>query len=290
MAVNNRSTSQKIFVIIIFVALIATVVMFSRSKKPEVAKKSISDSERQYQLGRAQISKQDFLGAQESLTKAIELEPNLKAAIELRGDVYTEMKQYDAAISDYTRALELDAKSVKLYVKRGIAYRQKRENFKAIRDLSMAIELDDTRAEAYNNRAGLYFRMQNRDGALDDFDKAIELLPTYAKAYNNRGVVHAANRDIDKASADFAKALELDPELASAYFHMAKVLRFRGEKLEAHRYLNNALRYASPEKEQALIQMAEQEIDKIKSEEENPTEKKESGEEWYKEYKGSNKK
>lgn len=74
---------------------------------------------------------------------------NLAIALNSRGNVYLNLKDYDRAIADYDQAIELNAKYAVAFSNRGAAYRSK----------------------------GRY------DRAIQDYDRAIEIIPNYAVAF-----------------------------------------------------------------------------------------------------------
>jgi tetratricopeptide (TPR) repeat protein len=110
-------------------------------------------------------------------TKAIEIDPNDRAAYNNRGVVYDNLKRYDEAIADFTRALEIGPTDKIAYINRGISYYNKTEYQKAIADYDKAIEIDSTLALAYDNRANAHQMMGRLDLAAADRQKSKELKP-----------------------------------------------------------------------------------------------------------------
>jgi tetratricopeptide (TPR) repeat protein len=61
-----------------------------------------------YERGVKQIDGQDYAGALQSLSQAIELQPNLALAYTARGSANMGMQRYPEAVSDYQSALKMD--------------------------------------------------------------------------------------------------------------------------------------------------------------------------------------
>ncbi|HYR54813.1 MAG TPA: tetratricopeptide repeat protein, partial [Myxococcaceae bacterium] len=61
-----------------------------------------------YERGVKQINGQDYAGALQSLSQAIELQPNLAPAYTARGSANMGMQRYPEAVSDYQSALKVD--------------------------------------------------------------------------------------------------------------------------------------------------------------------------------------
>jgi len=94
-------------------------------------------------------------------------------------------QDYKGAIQDYSKAIELDPKLVKAYVNRGLAKANIKDYREAIQDYSKAIELDPKLAKTYESRGLAKANIKDYRGAIQDFTKAIELNPNLDKAYNN---------------------------------------------------------------------------------------------------------
>lgn len=74
-----------------------------------------------------------------------------------RGQVYSELREYDLAISDLDRAIELKANEPAAYYSRRNAYVKRGEIERAVTDYGKAIELNENHAGAYLNRANCNF-------------------------------------------------------------------------------------------------------------------------------------
>lgn len=92
------------------------------------------------------------------------------------GNLYSNRREYSAAIEGYTRAIILDPSYPDVYYSRGVLYwREFGQYDRAIRDLTQALELDPAQAEAYFNRAFAYKLQGEQDKAIADFERYLEV-------------------------------------------------------------------------------------------------------------------
>jgi len=92
-----------------------------------------------------------------------------------QGDTYSDVEQWDEAITEYSKAIELNPVYTAAYGKRGYAYAKKGEFDKAIDDLDLAIELEPKFAQAYGYRGYTYAQEGQVAEAVSDLEKCIEL-------------------------------------------------------------------------------------------------------------------
>src|ERR1039457_5701974 len=119
---------------------------------------------------------------QESITqfdKLILLQPNHIAALNERGSVLAEMKQYDAALLSVEKA----------------------------------IAINHQYAEAHLNKGNLAGVSKRYDESFAAYDKALSLKPDLADAWLGRGNVFRELKRYDEAFAAYDKALALKPDL-----------------------------------------------------------------------------
>ncbi len=155
--------------------------------------------------------------------------PDSWMALNNRGCVYSNKKDYDRAIRDFDQVIHLKPDYAEAYYNRGIAYGGKGQYDVAIRDYDKAIELKPDYAVAYNNRGIAYGGKGQYEAAIKDFDKAIDLKPDYAEAYNNRGNFLDGTGQYEAAIKDYDKAIGLKPDYAEAYNNRGNVLDSKGQ-------------------------------------------------------------
>jgi len=124
---------------------------------------------------------------------------NISSLYFTRGNIKSDMQDYPGAIENYSRAIELDPKYANAYNNRGIAKSDMQDYPGAISDYSRAIELVPKNANAYNNRGNAKSDIQDYQGAISDYSRAIELNPTDATAWYNRGIAKQTMQDYQGA-------------------------------------------------------------------------------------------
>ena len=83
-----------------------------------------------------------------------------------------ELKNSDAAISDFTKALQLDPNFIEPYLKRGLLFGKLGRFEDSVADNTAAIAIDPENILAYNNRSAAYKAL----GKLDEARADIEML------------------------------------------------------------------------------------------------------------------
>ena len=151
---------------------------------------------------------------------AIELNASNATAYALRGAIYKELKNYDAAIADLSKAIELKPDYADAYNDRGTVYQELQNYNQAFADYDKSVKLEPTEAAHYVNRGLMYFVMKNFNAAVADADKAIQLEKNFAEAYALRGgaYLELGGVEAQKILDDLNKAIELKPNLAFAYY------------------------------------------------------------------------
>jgi tetratricopeptide (TPR) repeat protein len=145
-------------------------------------------------MGEALKALEDFQGASNAFSRAIELNPNSAAAYNGRGEALLKGGQADGAAQDFARALELDPSNPVVLSNMGhILINYARDPVGAIRRL---------------------------DDALSQNDKD-------ARAFRDRGYAHALLQDFEKAEADLKKAAEVNPSDYENFAVMANVYLFQ---------------------------------------------------------------
>ena len=159
-----------------------------------------------------------------------------------RGAAHNQRWQLTESISDFTRALELDPDLKAAYVGRGWAYQQKADAEKALPDFNEAIRRDPNEATSYYTRGFIYYEKKDLKRATADFAEAIRCNPRDPNGFIMRGLCYSGLNDLDRALANFDAAIMLDPDNARAFSERAIVYRRKGETAESRHDLAEARR------------------------------------------------
>ena len=177
----------------------------------------------------------DYRGVVKLCDEAIKLDANNAKAYALRGAIYKELKNFDAAISDLSKAIEIQPDYAAAYNDRGTIY-QAQENFaQAFADYDKGVQLDPNEAAGYVNRGMMYLVMSKFNEALADADKAIQLNNNFAEAYALRGgsYLELGGVEAQQVLDDLNRAIELNPNLTFAYHCRGIFWRAMGDEAQA---------------------------------------------------------
>ena len=152
--------------------------------------------------GWSHISLGDYAGAEDSLTKALQLAPNDPQAESLLGWAQMLQEKYDDALMQFQKVLMREPGNALARINVGYICLKKGIFGEAIEHLSKAIRLDNDR------KATLY-------------------------AHFYLGLVYLERDMFEDAQTFFQKSLALGPNLIEAYFELGRAYWFNGQRAEA---------------------------------------------------------
>ncbi len=194
----------------------------------------------------AKLNLDDYRGAEEDATIALEHNPFITDAYELRGVARQNLGKTEDAIADYDHALSMlpnnrgilfnkalaqqelkkyDEATASFdlllktnpsydngYLGRARLFMEKGDTVSAIADIDKALELNKNSVNAYVMRADIAINSsRNYQQALDDMNEAIRLQPHYVGFFINRAFLRHRLDDYFGAMSDFDYAIQLDP-------------------------------------------------------------------------------
>ena len=207
----------------------------------------------------AKLNLEDYAGAKDDATLAIERNPFITDAYEVRGVALQNMGRLEEAVADYDKALSMlpenkgilfnkalaeeELKNYDIaqecytqllkahprfdsgYIGRARLYLAQCDTVSALADLDKAIELNKNAINAYVIRADISIkREKDYQRALEDMNEAIKLQPHYAGFFINRAFLRYNLDDYFGAMADYDYAISLDPTNVVAYFNRGLLL------------------------------------------------------------------
>jgi tetratricopeptide (TPR) repeat protein len=152
--------------------------------------------------GWSRISLGDYVGAEDALTKALNLAPNEPQAVSLLGWAQMLQEKYDDALMQFQKVLMREPANALARINVGYICLKKRIFGEAIEHLSRAIRLDSDR------KATLY-------------------------AHFYLGLVYLERDMFEDAQTFFQKTLALGPNLIEAYYELGRAYWFNGQRDEA---------------------------------------------------------
>lgn len=181
--------------------------------------------------GQGAMEKADYKNALENFIKVVLLSPADESAWLMKGDAHYKLQDYENAVQSYTKAIEL-GKVSQAYYKRGLVYRQLKNYEAAKSDFNKFIPIGRelisiTERKANNAKsagsleqiaaevAQAWYTLghaqemaeQYKD-ALVSLEKALDINKGYAQALFARGSVQLALKDYKKAIKDIEKSIK----------------------------------------------------------------------------------
>ena len=217
-----------------------------------------------YYRALAKLNLEDYKGAEEDCTLALELNKFKSEAYKLRGFARQYMDRNEEAVADYDAGLEyypldrwfLYYKGVALtelkryeqadstfgtllraypsfedgYTARARSMVVRGDTVAALADIDKALSISRNQLTARLMRADIEARRKNWKDAIADLDEALRLRPQEADLYINRAYLRYNDDDWFGAMSDYNYALELEPTNTAALFNRA-LLRYETRNL-----------------------------------------------------------
>jgi serine/threonine protein kinase/tetratricopeptide (TPR) repeat protein len=172
------------------------------------------------------VKGKDWAGAEQELTRALELDPNSAEAHERYADLLMALERHDEAIREIQRAAELDPLSSEIQSRYGRVLYRARKYAEAVPHLQRAIELDPNPGNSmpYWIAAELYAEMGRYDDALANLKTfqshgggALSISAGVARVYALMGKPNEARRMLAELKATTDPARFSDIPVARAY-------------------------------------------------------------------------
>lgn len=189
------------------------------------------------------------------LNKALELDQNYLPAYSALAALYIQSKQEDRAIAQYQKIINLRPENATPYVLIGMLEDQRGNHDVAVDNYRKALEKDPNSVIAANNLAWLYASTGkgNLDEAVRLAQSAVQRNPNIAGFVDTLGWVYYKKNLHTAAIEQLRKAVSLNEAQARAsntapsaayHYHLGLALRDKGEKEEARRELQTAIKLA----------------------------------------------
>ena len=148
---------------------------------------------------------------------------NTSFAYNIRGNVWRDQGDLNAATSDYKEALTLNPDLESAYFNMGHAMDEARNPDEAIRYFTQSIKLNPKYADSYNDRGWVYFKTGKVPEALEDYNRALAVDNKFAPAHNNIGWLKYKTGDTISALHEFNEAIKDDPDYIKPYYNLGIV-------------------------------------------------------------------
>jgi tetratricopeptide (TPR) repeat protein len=153
--------------------------------------------------------------AKESLKRALALNPNMVAAVELMAVVSRKGKDRDEAIESLTEVIRLNPDKASNYFERGRLYEKNGDLYAALDDYSDAVRLEPKESSIVA-RAEVLFKVGEFDRAIAAYTEMLRRSPNSAAFHIGRGKALLMKGEDAKAQVDFNAAKRFN----TAYVHI----------------------------------------------------------------------
>ncbi|MGB5302210.1 MAG: tetratricopeptide repeat protein [Gemmatimonadota bacterium] len=191
--------------------------------------------------------------ADEAITRALELEPDLASAHSARSLYLTDQLRYEEAEEESLRALELNPGSSEEHRRYARLLLQLDRHDESVQQARRAVELDPLSIQSRASLGDAMWWAGDWEGTVTESVKLIEMAPNNAYAYYNLGYGHAMQGHHDEAIEAFRTSVELDPSDPQSKTGLAWAWALVGERDSALAVLEDVPAEASLIKEIAIV-------------------------------------
>ncbi len=173
----------------------------------------------------AKLNLDDFKGAEDDASLAIERHPYDADYYELRGVARQNQGDMKGAVEDYANFLKIRPENKNILYNQAMAQIEIGDTAAAHKSYTALVKAHPSYDNGYIGRARLFMVEGDTLSAMNDLDKAIELNPNAANAYLLRSniAITSSKPDYKKAADDLDKAIKLQPQNAGLFINRAFV-------------------------------------------------------------------
>lgn len=179
--------------------------------------------------------------SEQSLRKAIELNPKNDLAYIGLAWFYIERAKFDQAEELLKKAIELNSKNDDAYKGLGCVYADQEKFALAEKFFKKAIELNPENADANSSLGWLYFDQKKYALSEQSFKKAIELSPKNEFTYRSLAWFYIERAKFDQAEELLKKAIEINPISHHQYMKLGWLYITQGKYTQAEELFKKAI-------------------------------------------------
>ncbi len=175
----------------------------------------------------AKLSLEDYRGAEQDCNYALQRNPFVVSAYQVRGLSRVYQGRYTDAINDFREGLQLDPDNNALRHNLILCLSRLDRNEEALLEADTLVAQSPKYAPALAMRSDLLWDMGDSIGALEWVNKALDVNRYDPAMLHHRGVMLARLERYEEAEADLDRSIYLDPTNAGTYITRAMVRYFR---------------------------------------------------------------
>lgn len=192
------------------------------------------------------LREQEWEAGELEIRQALQIWPDMPAAYNLLGFIFTSRGQFDQAATVIQHALKLDPFSVEAYNTLATIYIHKGEMAQAEDLLLSSIDLRPDVILPYKNLGMLYLLEGEFSLAAEYFEHTLEHMPDNTSVRNNLAVCLLRMGRYREAQAHLQQLIDSFPHIASFYFNMAITYTEQQDFENALSWVKQAAEVASP--------------------------------------------
>jgi len=175
----------------------------------------------------AKISLEDFHGAEQDCSLALDRNPFMVNAYQVRGLARVYQNMYEDALADFREGLRRDPTNISMRHNLILCLMHLDRSEEAIMAADTLIEASPKYAPAMAMRSDLLWEKGDSLGALEWVNKAVDINRYDPSMLHRRGMMLARMESYEEAESDLDRAIYLDPGDADVYITRAMVRYFR---------------------------------------------------------------
>ncbi|MHA1217116.1 MAG: tetratricopeptide repeat protein [Candidatus Heimdallarchaeaceae archaeon] len=166
------------------------------------------------------------------LIRSIEINPENLETLELLGDAYYSLKNWNQALISWKKICELDPKRYLLWNKIGDLYYEIGEYFDATKAFTNFLEYEEN-IDVYSILSTIYKKMGNEIESWNNLMKAEQLDPKNEKILMQIGDTYLDLDNYDRAEDYFRSVTKINEENLQAWFQLGKTLEAKQDFIQA---------------------------------------------------------
>lgn len=190
------------------------------------------DADTYYNRGNSKFAMQDFEGAKEDYSKALNLNKELFDAIYNLGLAKFYLEDYKGAISEFDKILKDFPRDAKSYNQKALAYMELNNYEEAFKNFALNILLNPD-SNAYSSRGFALLTISYYKEAQTDFYKAIQLDRNNLPSYFYLGVAQLFLGEFASSATAFKESIKFDAQDFEAHLGLAMAQYKANDKEQA---------------------------------------------------------
>jgi tetratricopeptide (TPR) repeat protein len=195
-----------------------------------------------YLRGYAKYSLDDYLGAEQDYSRALEISPSLPDVLVNRSLVRSLLTDFNGAYDDLSKAQKIDSTNIGIYISLAKLKLYLKKFYGCIGDCKTAIRLGCEDESAWLLKGTAEWSLERYDEAAADFRKAMLINPVNSYPNIQLGSMYLEREQTDSAIFYLSRAIEMDSNNLYAIFNRSLALIKKPDLEQAKADLDKVIR------------------------------------------------